>query len=182
MPQSKGRPRKTPRRPTPPKKPVELTAEQIEQYRSAKGLPKDLSGMVNPNIGGSTSFSDYKFTKGFPTRANCDPDNPREKFLWCLVALPGMKGAQLVMPIEYLMMVSEHLHECGLDFTSEAVKKWQPPKANDPHWMTSPGRWVPTNTPDEPGDPAQKALDALTNQQKAEIFERLKRMHESGDF
>lgn len=182
MPESKSRARKNTRRAAPKKKPTPLTTEQVEQYRRAKNIPGDLSNMVNPNLNGSTNFADYKFTKGFPTRENCDLDNPREKFLWCLVALPGMRGASLAMPVDYLMMISEHLHECGVDFVRAPTKKWQPPKANDPHWMTSPGRWVSADTPDEAGDPAQQALDALTRQQKAEIFERLKRMQESGDF
>lgn len=113
--------------------------------------------------------SRYNFTKGFPTRENCDLSNPTEMFLWTLVALPGVRGAQLVMPISYNMAVSEHLYECGARLAAEPVKKYQAPGANDPHWMTSPGRWVPLGTPETKPHPAREVLGKLTAVQKAEL-------------
>lgn len=111
----------------------------------------------------------YNFTKGFPTRENCDLNDPKEMFLWMLAALPGVRGAQLVMPVSYNMAVSEHLYECGARLAAEPVKKYQPPTANEPHWLTSPGRWVPLDTPDERPHPAREALGRLTALQKAEL-------------
>ncbi|AER47576.1 minor tail protein [Mycobacterium phage DS6A] len=115
----------------------------------------------------------YNFTKGFPTRENCDLSDPKEMFLWTLVALPGVRGAQLVMPIAYNMAVSEHLHKCGARLAAEPVIKYQAPTANEPHWMTSPGRWVPIDAPDERPHPAREALGRLTALQKAELLEAL---------
>lgn len=122
----------------------------------------------------------YNFTRGFPTRENCDLADPKEMFLWTLAALPGMRGAQLVMPISYNMVISEHLHECGARLkcdncghTAEPIKKYQPPEASEPHWMTSPGKWVPIDAPETKPHPARAVLGKLTAMQKAELLEAL---------
>ena len=54
-----------------------------------------------------------KFAHTLPRRENCDLSNPKEMFLWMLVALPGVNGGQQIMPASYNMLVSEHLHQCG---------------------------------------------------------------------
>lgn len=125
--------------------------------------------------------SRYNFTKGFPTRENCDLDNPKEMFLWMLVALPGVRGAQLVMPISYNMAVSEHLHECGARIAADPIKKYQAPSANEPHWMTSPGKWVPLDTPETKPHPAREVLGKLTSLQKAELLKALLEEQESDE-
>lgn len=133
-----------------------------------------LPGMQNPNHSDPRDVTEkYNFTKGFPTVDNCDLTDPKEMFLWMFVALPGVRGAQLVMPIEYLMAVSEHMYECGARLSAPAVKKYQPPASGDAHWMTSPGRWVSLDTPDENLHPARAALGQLTSQQKAEVLQIL---------
>lgn len=124
--------------------------------------------------------SRYNFTKGFPTRENCDLSDPREMFLWMLAALPGVRGAQLVMPVTYNMVISEHLYECGARLAAEPVKKYQAPAANDPHWMTSAGRWVPLDTPDAKPHPARQVLDKLTVAQKAELLAELLKEQQGG--
>jgi len=112
--------------------------------------------------------------KGFPRRENCDLNNPRQAFLWMMVALPGVRGAQMVMPIAYNELVSEHLWKCGARPSADPVIKYQPPLANDPHWLTSPGRWVPVDSPEQgEANPARKALDKLTVQQRAELLREL---------
>ena len=116
---------------------------------------------------------DYNFTKGFPTRENCDLENPKEMFLWMLACLPGVRGAQLVMPVSYNMAVSEHLYECGARLTGEAIKKYQPPAATDPHWLTSPGAWVDNDAPDTTPHPARAVINTLSAVQKAELLREL---------
>lgn len=123
----------------------------------------------------------YSFSKGFPTRENCDLSDPKEMFLWMLAALPGVRGAQLVMPVSYNMIVSEHLHECGARLGAEPIKKYQAPSATEPHWLTSPGRWVPLDTPDTTPHPAREALGRMSSQQKAELLELLLEERESDD-
>lgn len=115
----------------------------------------------------------YSFEKGFPTRENCNLDDPREMFLWTLVALPGVRGAQLIMPVGYNMTISEHLHKCGARLAADPVIKYQAPTASEPHWMTSPGKWVSVDTADVAPHPARAALGKLTALQKAELLEAL---------
>ena len=123
--------------------------------------------------------SDFKpFPNGFPTRENCDPNDPYQAFLWCLVAMPYMKGAQLVLPVDYLQFVSKRLWDCGARPVADPVVKYRKPSGNDPNWLTSPGTWVPCSDPDpEPGRPVEVAVDSLHHQQKAELVRELfKRM------
>lgn len=123
--------------------------------------------------------SDYtKFPHSFPTRENCDPNNPYQAFLWMLVAMPYMKGAQLVLPVDYLQFVSKRLWDCGVRPVEEPTIKYQKPLSTDPNWLTSPGSWVPVDAPDrDPRTPTEKAVDQLTNQQAAELFRELRRRH-----
>lgn len=137
--------------------------------------------MPNPRFNLPNNFhkEDYSFT-GFPTRENCDLDDPKQMFLWMLVALPGMRGAQMGFPVSYNMMISEHMHACGArvacencGHTAEPTRKYQPPSATEPHWMTSPGRWVKPDTPDVQANPAREAINRLTAQAKTEVFREL---------
>lgn len=137
------------------------------------------NSMKNPNLGMS-EMGDYKWgDKGVPTRENCDLEKPREMFLWMFTAMPGLNGAPLMLPPDYWMIISEHLHELGARLVAEPVKKYRPPTSSDPHWSTSPGQWVPIETPDPPVDPAQKAWDSLSPVQKAEIFKLARAEHEA---
>lgn len=115
-----------------------------------------------------------KFPHDIPTRENCDPNDPYQAFLWMLVAMPYVKGAQLVFPVDYLQLVSKRLWDCGARPAEAPVIKYQKPAATDPHWLTSPGSWVPVDAPD-PDDrrPVEKAVDSLLNQQQAELLHEL---------
>lgn len=138
-------------------------------------------GMKNPNLG-MNNLQDYNWNsdeKGIPTRDNCDLNSPREMFLWMFTALPGVNGAPLILPPPFWMLVSEHLYELGARSVAEPIKKYRPPTSSDPHWATSPGQWVPIDTPDPELEPAKRAWDSLTPVQKAEIFELAKREHEA---
>lgn len=129
-----------------------------------------------------------KFANMLPQRENCDLDNPYEMFLWALVALPGMNGGYQAMPTSYNMLVSEALHRRGAMLKCEScghVKEpadvYVPPAADDPHWMTTPGRWVPADkAPQRSGDPLDDAIDKLSNQQQAALLQRLGERHKKG--
>lgn len=137
--------------------------------------------------------SDFQpFSHGFPTRENCDPNNPYQAFLWMLVAMPYMKGAQLVLPVDYLQFVSKRIWDCGARPVVEPVIKYQKPAATDANWLTSPGTWVDVEAPDpEASRPVEVAVDSLKSQQQAELVRELWRrmspeqrrmlMEESGD-
>lgn len=118
----------------------------------------------------------------FPTRENCDPNNPREAFLWMFAALPHVKGAPLIMPISYYEDVSERLWELGARPVEEPTLEWVAPSATDPHWLTSPGRWVPAGSV-PPRSEEQEAADAIAKmsmQQKAELLKVLEAL-EAGE-
>lgn len=118
------------------------------------------------------------FPHGFPLRENCDPDNPYQHALWALVALPGQNGAPLVMPVEYLQLVSKRLWDLGFRRVEEPTLKYYKPSATEPHWLTSPGSWVDIDAPDpDPRTPARRAVDSLVTQQKAELFRELYKDH-----
>lgn len=119
--------------------------------------------------------SDFtKFPHDIPTRENCDPTNPYQAFLWMLVAMPYVKGAQLVFPIDYLQLVSKRLWDCGVRPVEEPVIKYQKPLATDPNWLTSPGSWVPISAPDrDERRPVEQVVDTLLNQQQAELVREL---------
>ncbi len=83
------------------------------------------------------------FTLGeMPTRDNCDPNDPREAFLWMLIALPGMKGAPVPWPIEYFMEISERLWNCGArPGIGEQTIWYNPPQSGDISPMFAAGAW-----------------------------------------
>jgi hypothetical protein len=111
----------------------------------------------------------------FPTRDNCDPNDPEEAFLWMFAALPHVRGAPLIMPTEYYRAVSKRLWDLGCRPTQEPTLEWVAPSATEPHWLTSPGRWVsacsaPKRTEQ---DDARHAIANMSMQQKAELLKVL---------
>lgn len=111
----------------------------------------------------------------FPTRENCDPENPREAFLWMFAALPYVKGAPLIMPISYYEDVSQRLWDLGARPTEEPTLEWVAPTATEPNWATSPGRWVPAGTaPQRTGvQMAKDVVAVMSMQQRAELRQAL---------
>jgi hypothetical protein len=89
----------------------------------------------------------------FPAQELVNPDCPEEAFVWMFSGLPSMKGAPLPFPIEYLKQVSRRMWDCGArpmgsTVPPEQTIKYQLPRNTDPHWLTSPGVWVPIDAPD----------------------------------
>ena len=78
-----------------------------------------------------------------PTRDNCDLNDPEEAFLWMLIAIPGMKGAPVPFPIEYLRVLSKRLWDCGARPTGEQALWYHPPQAGDISPMMAAGEWKP---------------------------------------
>jgi len=118
----------------------------------------------------------------FPTRDNCDPGDPEEAFLWMFAALPHVKGAPLIMPIDYYRAVSQRLWDLGARPAEQPTLEWVAPSATAPHWLTSPGRWVPAGTAPKRTeyDEARDALSRMSLQQKAELLKVLEAL-EAGD-
>lgn len=113
----------------------------------------------------------------FPTRENCNLNDPAEMFLWMFAALPKVKGAPFIMPIDYYRDVSKHLYELGARLGAEPTLEYVPPKASDPNVWTSPGRWAPvgTVTPEEKEEREAKAgLSRMGHAQRVEFYKALK--------
>lgn len=124
-----------------------------------------------------------KFPHDFPTRENCDPENPYQAYLWALVALPYQNGGQLAMPVDYLQFVSQRLWDCfgppkctQCGHVEGPKIKYRRPTGLEPNWMSAPGRWVPVSEPDPvAGAPAERAAAGLIPPQQAELFRALYR-------
>jgi hypothetical protein len=112
----------------------------------------------------------------FPTRDNCDPENPEEAFLWMFAGLPLVKGAPLIMPIEYFRHVSKRMWDLGARPAAEPLLEWVAPSATEPNWLTSPGRWVPAGEAPKRSehDQARDGIARMSLQQKAELLKALK--------
>lgn len=107
----------------------------------------------------------------FPTRENCDPNDPEEFALWAFAALPGVRGAPLILPTDFWRLVSKRMWDLGFRHSEAPKLEWVPPSATDEHWSTSPGRWVPAGSVPRKTEEqdAQSAIDKMSRQQKAEL-------------
>jgi hypothetical protein len=116
----------------------------------------------------------------FPTRENCNPTDPEEAFLWMFVAPPGVKGAPFLMPISYYRKMSKRLWDLGARPSEAPTLEWVAPSANEPNWLTSPGKWVPKGAAPQrtAEDEAADAVARMSGQQRKELRDVL----EGGDF
>ena len=120
----------------------------------------------------------------FPRKDNCDPTNPYQAFLWMFVALPMQRGGALVMPIDYMQIVSKRLWDLGCRPVEEPTLEWVAPTATEPNWMTSPGKWVPAGSAPQISeeDAAASALERMPMQQQAELFAALQAWENGEEF
>lgn len=123
-----------------------------------------------------------RFEGLIPTREQCDLDDPREMFAWMFAGLPLMKGAPMLFDSGWALDASQHLcdggamlkcPECGYAKTPE--KEYVPPNLTGPHWLTSPGEWVPRG--EKPAQSVDEEIDAplakMSTRQQAELFKAL---------
>ncbi|MEV4127160.1 DUF2744 domain-containing protein [Nocardia sp. NPDC049707] len=114
----------------------------------------------------------------FPTLANTNPNCPEEALLHTYSGLPGMSGAPLAFPVEYLKMVSRRQWDCGVRAMDSVVPperliKYQRPQQTDPHWLTSPGIWVDINEPDRNQFNIKEFVGSLPQDAKRQLAEAL---------
>ncbi|MFF4027013.1 DUF2744 domain-containing protein [Nocardia elegans] len=114
----------------------------------------------------------------FPTKANTNPNCPEEALLHTYTGLPGMKGAPLAFPVEYLRMVSRRQWDCGVRPADSVIPpevkiKYQKPRQTDPHWLTSPGVWVPESDPDREQFDIKEFVGSLPRDAKRQLAEAL---------
>lgn len=106
--------------------------------------------------------------KGVPLRENCDLTNPRQAFLWQYTALPGLKGAPLLMPVDYWELISFRQWVLGARPAAEPQLKYQPP-LNVANAWTAQGKWVGLDEPDPPRPSLRDVVDKLGQADRAEL-------------
>lgn len=124
----------------------------------------------------------------FPTRENCDPANPYEAFWWMFPTLPGLRGASFMMPMPYYALVSKRIDDLGgMVQCPECGHRKEPklrlvmPKSGTPSMWAGQGTWVPAETPVEHESAIERAVKALSPEDRAVFFRELVRRAESGD-
>lgn len=81
-----------------------------------------------------------------PMRGNCSLQDPDEAFLWMWVALPGMRGAPMLLSEAQHRMDSRRLWDLGARPVEDPILEYVPPTMAQPDWATSAGRWVPVGS------------------------------------
>lgn len=104
-----------------------------------------------------------------PTVDNCDRTNPEEAWLPALIAIPGIKGAPMPWPVEYLKVLSKRLWDFGGPPDPDAQTVWyHPPRGGDISPMFAAGQYKdhpPEETPNVDITSLSKAMqDELRRQ------------------
>lgn len=133
-------------------------AREREARQKKSSEDKQVSRIVGGRVDGKTfdKFPAWE-GRGVPTRESCDPENPRQAFLWMFTAPPGQAGAPLMMPTEYFEVLSWRLWVLGARPSAEPTQKWQAPQSATANPWTAAGKWVDINTP----DPEQRTIAQL---------------------
>lgn len=120
-----------------------------------------------------------------PTWDNCDPNDPEEKFLPLFVALPGMKGAPLLLPISYFRGVSRRLDDGGAMMRCESCGyekpkkiKWRAPIEGRYGGYTAQGSWVDINEPDNTHTIVADAVAKMSPEARRRVQEEIQRVEE----
>lgn len=142
--------------------------------REAKAVKQSQDKKLSKIVGGLVDGKPYEkwpawTGSGVPTRENCDPANPRTAFLWMFTAMPGMKGAPLMMPTEYWELQSWRMWVLGARPVAEPGQKWQAPvNVTANAWQAS-GKWVDLDTPEPVRKTIAELLRELPQKDRAEI-------------
>ncbi|MBF6133517.1 DUF2744 domain-containing protein [Nocardia otitidiscaviarum] len=154
----------------PPLSRQQRRAREREQRTKKATENKQKARMVGGRVDGRT-FDQWPAWEhsGVPTRANCDPDNPRQAFLWMFTAMPAMTGAPLMLPTEYWEMQSWRMWVLGARPAAEPTQKWQAPASVTANPWTAPGKWVDLDTPEPQRKTLAEMLRELPQADRAEI-------------
>lgn len=152
----------------------ETRQQRRAREREAEATRAKLERKLRDQVGGLVDgkpFDKWPAWKGVgvPTRDNCDLTNPRQAFIWMFVAMPAMKGAPLMLPVEYWELQSWRMWTLGARPTEEPALKYQPPQSVTANaWMAS-GKWVSPDTPDPERKTFGQMLKELPQADRAEI-------------
>lgn len=108
----------------------------------------------------------------FPLAHLCNPHCPEESWLPALVGLPGMQGASMAMPLQYMRMWSKRLYDWGGPCDPEKrVTFYHPPRAGEINPMFAAGEWK--DTPPDPAAASGIDVNKLSGALKAELARQL---------
>lgn len=85
-----------------------------------------------------------------PTRDNCNPDDPYEKFQWVFVALPFVGDQQFTPQDDILRRWSKRLVDLGFEMPEpdKATIKLRPANRGPQHTLNGLSDWVSVDEPD----------------------------------
>lgn len=109
-----------------------------------------------------------------PTFHNCDPDDPEEHFLPAFTALPGMRGAPLLMPTEYWRLVSKRLWDLGYRQVEPPTLKYRPPVGRMDGFAVT-GEWVSVDEPDTEEDRIAQVVAQIGPGVRQALVDEIKR-------
>lgn len=116
-----------------------------------------------------------------PTRANCNPNDPEEAFLWAFTGMPDVVGALLLLPNDMMRKLSAHLVRvgammqcpcCGHEKEPEILWRMSP---TDVPMVGAAGEWVDASEPETDRDVVAEKLAEMKPHVKKIVAERLAR-------
>ncbi|WP_051179657.1 translation initiation factor IF-2 N-terminal domain-containing protein [Nocardia concava] len=145
-------------------------AAERERAATKTKLEKQIAPMVGGEVDGKP-FNKWPAWEGLgvPTRETCDLSNPRQAFLWMFVAMPAMKGAPLMLPIEYFELQSFRMWTLGARPAAEPTLKYQAPASVTANQWQAAGKWVSLDTPDPVRKTIAEVMRELPQHERAEI-------------
>lgn len=116
-----------------------------------------------------------------PLQSNLDMNNLRDQVLWTLVNPGHLLDAPLLLRLEEMKLIADHLVACGLRFHPELQQQWYvPPRPDASILEAGAGRWVKGPAPgvppfeasdvaQAPDDDAKTLLNLLSAEQRAQL-------------
>lgn len=110
----------------------------------------------------------------FPTRENCDRNDPEQRFLWMMVGLPRVTGGAMPMPVPMLKILSAHYVDLGMmDICPKCGHQETPKKhlvlPDDPHALLNPGVWEDGPAPAKTRPSRRDVLTKMTSAELAAL-------------
>lgn len=115
--------------------------------------------------------------KGLPVRELCDLDDPEEAFLWALLGLPDVNGAQVMVSFDHLRTISKRIYEVGGRLVADPVIKYRPPIAAPLTPFDGHGSWVGVDEPEPERDPLSETLAQMKPHVLKAVVDRTREEH-----
>ena len=122
---------------------------------------------------------------GLPVRELCNLDDPEEMFLWALLGLDDVNGAQVMVSFQHLRTISARIEAIGAMLKCSHCGYEKPPQIKYRPPMTAPmtpfdqdlGSWVPADEPDPERDPLGETLAQIKPHVLKAVGDRIREDH-----